>query len=345
MKALVLAGGEGLRLRPFTLTTPKSMLPVANIPLLYYQFSLLKRHDINEVVVGIGYKAEYFRQSIGPLARKAGVKAYLSVEDEPLGTGGGLRNACGFFRNADEPLVVVNGDIITDFDLGRILAFHKERNACATIGLVKVSDPSAYGLVITDARMKIGKFVEKPKPEEMVADTINAGVYVFSPGIFDAIGPDNPVSLERFVFPHLLEKGMSLNGYIHCGYWIDIGLMDKYRQANFDILDGKVRFFETLEGGPTCEKKGEGKLLAGRKTVLKEGVRIRGRVIIGENCFIGKDCILEDSIIFSDSVIRDRCVVSGSIIGKGALIENDCVIDSMTLADKSLILCFSRRRG
>jgi len=331
-----LSGGEGTRLRPFTLTTPKPLLSVANIPLIAYQFSLLKKHNIDEVIVGVGYKADYFKKVISPLAKKAGVKSILSPESKPLGTGGGLRNAYGFFKNDKEPFVVFNGDVIADFNLGKILAVHKEKGAYATIGLVKVNDPASYGLVIIDTESNIKKFIEKPKREEIVADTINAGVYVFSPAIFDEIQPGRPVSIEREVFPYLLEKGMKMMGYIHYGYWMDVGTVDKYRKVNFDVLDGKLGFdHKTVESD-------DGKILTGERSILKEGVRIRGRVIIGDNCFVGKDSLLEDSIILSNTVIRDRCVVSGSIIGTEVIIENDCVIKDTVLADRSLLSPFTK---
>jgi len=335
MKALLLSGGEGTRLRPFTLTTPKPLLPIANIPLIYYQFSLLKKYNINEVIVGVGYKADYFRKAIGPLAKRAGVKAVLSPESKPLGTGGGLRNAYGFFRKDKEPFVVFNGDIIADFNLEKILTEHKEKDSYATIGLVKVNDPASYGLVITDAESNIKRFIEKPKREEIVADTINAGVYVFSPAIFEEIPQGKTVSVEKEIFPSLLEKGMKMMGYIHYGYWIDVGTVEKYRKVNFDALDGKLGFdYKTV-------RSNGGKLLTGEKSVLKEGVRIKGRVIIGENCFVGKDSLLEDSIVLNSTVIHDRCVVSGSIIGTEVIIENDCAIKNSVLSDRSLLNRFT----
>ncbi len=318
MKALLLSGGEGTRMRPFTLTTPKPMLPVANVPLISRQFELLKQYNIDESVVSAGYKAEYFRRVIGDLAKKSGVKVHLCVENTPLGTGGGVRNACRFFRKDSSPFFVFNGDIISDLNLKKMLDIHKNTGACAVIALVKVSNPSAYGLVLTDEDMKIKKFIEKPKPEEIVTDTINAGVYVFSPEIVDAIPPDNPVSLERAVFPYLLESGKKLMGYVHCGYWIDVGTVEKYKKANFDML--------------------EGNFLKGENTVLKEGVKTRGRVIIGDNCSVGRGVHLENSIVMNDSVIKEGCIISDSVIGSGVLIGNNCEIRTAAIADKSLIL-------
>jgi len=335
MKALLLSGGEGTRLRPFTLTTPKPLLPIDNVPLINYQFSLLKRYNIDEVVVGVGYKADCFRKVIVPVAKKAGVKAVLSPEGKPLGTGGGLRNACRFFKKEKEPFVVFNGDVVTDLNLEKILAEHREKGAFATIGLVKINDPASYGLVIMDSESNIKRFIEKPKQEEIVTDIINAGVYVFSPAIFNEILPGKSASLEKEVFPSLLEKGMKVTGYVHYGYWMDVGTVEKYRKINFDVLDGKLGVaLKIVEGDG-------GKVLAGERSVLKEGIRIKGRVIIGDNCFIGKDCILEDSIVLNNTIIQDRCTISKSIIGTEVLIENDCVVKDAVLSDRSFLSCFT----
>ncbi len=325
MKALLLSGGEGTRLRPFTLTTPKPMLPVANVPLISRQFELLKKYNVDEAIVSVGYKAEYFRRVIGDLAKNSGVKVHLCVENTPLGTGGGVRNAYSFFKKDTAPFFVFNGDIISDLNLVKMLDVHKNARACATIALVKVSNPSAYGLVLTDEDMMVKKFIEKPKPGEIVTDAINAGIYVFSPEIFDAIPPDKPVSLERAVFPYLLESGKKFMGYSHCGYWIDVGTVEKYKKANFDML--------------------EGDFLKGENTVLMEGVKTGGRVIIGDNCSLGKAAYLENSIVMNGSVIKEGCIISDSVIGNGVLIGNNCEIKSAAIADKSLINSHSRIHG
>lgn len=293
------------------------MLPVANVPLIYRQFELLKKHNVDEVIVSVGYRAEYFKKFVLPLAKNAGLKIHLCVENTPMGTGGGLRYAYSFFRKDSAPFFVLNGDIISDLNLGKMLEIHKNTGACATIALVKVCDPSAYGLALTDADMKVKKFIEKPKSEEIVTDTVNSGVYVFSPEIFDAIPPDKPVSLERVIFPYLLESGKKFMGYVHYGYWIDVGTVEKYKIANFDMLKTD--------------------LLTGENTVLREGVTTIGKVIIGDNCSVGKGVLLENSIVMSNSVIKDGSIVSDSVIGNEVLIGNDCEIRGAAIADKSLI--------
>jgi NDP-sugar pyrophosphorylase family protein len=338
MKAILLSGGEGTRVRPFTASVPKPLLPVANVPLISYQFSLLKKYGFDEVIVGVGYKADSFSKAVGPAAKRAGVKAEISPERKPLGTGGGLGNARGFFGKKDkEPFVVFNGDVISDFNLEKILSFHKEKGAFATIGLVKVNDPSSYGLVMMDSGAEIKKFIEKPGQQDIVTDTVNAGVYVFSPEIFGEIPEGRPSSLEREVIPSILDKGMKIAGSVHYGYWIDVGTVELYRKANFDALEGKAGLSHDVK-----ETEGDGRLLSGRNTVLKEGVKIKGRVIIGDNCFVGRDCMLEESIVLNNTVIRDRCAVSGSIIGTGVLVDSDCTLNNAVLADGSLIRSFTK---
>ncbi len=337
MKAVLLSGGEGTRVRPFTLTTPKPLLPIANLPLIYYQFLLLKKYGFTEVIVGVGYKADSFRKAVGPAARKAGVRAVISSEKTPLGTGGGLKNAGRFFGKKErEPFVVFNGDVIADFNLDRIIALHREKESCCTIGLVKAQDPSSYGLVLTGPGFEVKKFVEKPKKSEIITDTINAGIYVFSPEIFDEITPGKTVSLEKTVIPSLLEKGKKISGCVHYGYWIDVGTVDKYRQANFDALNGKAGII------PELRETAEGRFLTGQGTVIREGVRIKGNAVIGDNCFIGKDCLIEESVIMDNTIIRDRCIISGSIAGTNVLVESDCVISGGIIADGSLLRPFTK---
>ncbi|MCM8820583.1 MAG: NDP-sugar synthase [Candidatus Omnitrophica bacterium] len=337
MKALLLSGGEGTRLRPFTITTPKPLLPVANVPLISYQFELLKRYGITDIIVGVGYKADHFKKAVFRISKEMGVKAKLSFENKPLGTGGGLKNAYPFFKKEKEVFFVLNGDVIAAFNLDKILAFHKEKEAYATMCLVKISDPSSYGLVLTDADMTVKKFIEKPKKEEIISDTINAGLYIFSPDIFSEIPTsDRPVSLEREIFPALLEKGKKIYAYIHYGYWMDVGTIKKYQTTNFDAIDGKIGLF-----GFSIKNVGEGKLIIGKNSFVKGDVNLKGRVVIGDNCFIGDGCVLQDSIIMDNTVIQSRATIKNSVIGTDVVIENDCTIFSKAVADKSLIRSFT----
>jgi len=349
MKGLLLIGGFGTRMRPFSLTTPKALLPVVNIPFIKYQFHLLKKYNVNEVILGAGYKGEEFKKIID-IAKKMGLKSYLSYESKPLGTAGGIRNAYKFLKGK-EPFFVFNGDILADFNLEKILNFHKEKNAYVTIGLVKVDNPSAFGLVITDENGKITKFIEKPKLEEIISDTINAGVYVFQPEVLEEIPPGKNVSVEKETFPQILQKGKEMFGYVHYGYWLDVGTIDKFKKANFDVLDGKISLAykgseRNIEVDSSSSVPGnvlaEGKLIVGKNVMIKEGLEVKGKVIIGDGCFIGDNCKIENSIIFRKSVIGNNCKIKDCIIGSEVIIKDNCDIKNISLADRSLIYDFTK---
>ncbi|MCM8778036.1 MAG: NDP-sugar synthase, partial [Candidatus Omnitrophica bacterium] len=306
------------------------------LPIIAYQFELLKRYGITDIIVGVGYKTDHFRKVVLKTSKEMNIKSQLSVEDTPLGTGGGLKNAYPFFKKEKEVFFVFNGDVIADFNLDKILAFHKEKEAYATMCLVKIPDPSSYGLVLTDTDMTVKKFIEKPKKEEIISDTINAGLYIFSPDIFNETPSDRPVSLEREIFPALLEKGKKIYAFVHYGYWIDVGTIKKYQTANFDVIEGKIGLFNfdirELDGG---------KLIIGKNSFIKGGVNIKGKVVIGNNCFIGSDCAFEDSIIMDNTIIQDRTTIKNSVIGTDVVIENECTITNKAVADKSLIRSFT----
>ena len=349
MKALLLLGGLGTRLRPFTLTTPKPLLPILNKPFIHYQLSLLKKEGFDEVILGTGYKGGEFKKIMSSIKHMK-MKIHLSLEKEPLGTAGGIRNAYKYLKGK-EPFFVFNGDILADFNLQKILAAHREKQASATIGLVKVANPAAYGLVVTDSTMKIEKFVEKPKPEEITSDKINAGVYVFEPEILEEIPSGKNVSVERETFPQILAKGKSMFGYVHDGYWLDVGTLQKFRTAVFDLMDGKIDLgyrpsADNIEKHDSChiseDIRVEGKLIAGKNTIIGKDVRIKGKVVLGENCFIGNSCIIEDSIIFDKTIIKDKTVITNSFVGKNVLIETNCILKNVAIADGSILYPFSK---
>ncbi|MCM8818571.1 MAG: NDP-sugar synthase [Candidatus Omnitrophica bacterium] len=349
MKALLLLGGYGTRLRPFTITTPKALLPLVNIPFISYQLELLRSYQIKEVVLGVGYKGEEFKKIID-IGKNMGLKLYLSYEKKPLGTAGGIKNAEKFLKGK-EPFFVFNGDILANFNLEKILNFHKEKNAYITIGMVKVSNPSSYGLIITDDDMKITKFIEKPTQEQVLTDTINAGVYVFQPEVLGEIPSGKEVSVEKETFPLLVEKGKDMYGYVHYGYWLDVGTLEKYKKANFDLIDGKVSLLykksqdkiEKKENTYIAEEVSiEGKLIVDKNVIIEEKVNTKGKVIIGENSIIGKNCFIEDSIIFKNVIIEENSIIKNSIIGNSVFIKNNSYIVNAAIGDKSFITEFSK---
>src|SRR6187200_485939 len=238
MKAILLAGGKGTRLRPLTVHTPKPIVPILNRPFLYYQIDLLKQvPEIDEVILSLNYQPRRIEEIFGE-GGGLGIRLRYVVEPMPLGTGGAIRYAGDSLTDS---VVVFNGDVLTEVDLGAVIRLHRERKAKATIVLTPVDNPTAYGLVETETDGRIRRFLEKPKPDEITCNTINAGIYVLEPDTFDRIPKDVPWSIERSFFPSLIERGETFVAYVYRGYWIDIGTPDKYVQVHRDIMDGRFR--------------------------------------------------------------------------------------------------------
>src|ERR1700687_1457811 len=236
MKAILLAGGKGTRLRPLTIHTPKPIVPIFERSVLHYQLDLLRQvAEIDQVVLSLNYQPRRIEEIFGD-GSEAGVSIRYVVRPAPLGTAGAVRYAGDSLR---ESVVVFNGDVLTEVDLAAVIALHRERKAKATIVLTPVENPPAYGLVETDADGNIRRFLEKPNPDEITSNTINAGIYVLEPDTFDRIPKETPWSIERSFFPSLIERGESFVGYIDRGYWIDIGTPEKYMQVHRDVMDGR----------------------------------------------------------------------------------------------------------
>src|SRR5690348_13057593 len=236
MKAIMLAGGKGTRLRPLTIHTPKPIVPIFERPFLHYQLDLLKKvPEIDEVVLSLNYQPRRIEEIFGD-GSDTGLSIRYVVEPVPLGTGGAVRYAGEALR---ESVVVFNGDVMTQVDLAAVIRLHRERRAKATIVLTPVENPSAYGLVETDADGNIRRFLEKPKADEITCDTINAGIYILEPDTFDRIPKETAWSIERSFFPSLIERGETFVAYVYRGYWIDIGTPAKYLQVHRYIMDGR----------------------------------------------------------------------------------------------------------
>src|SRR6186997_3679612 len=236
MRAILLAGGKGTRLRPLTLHTPKPIVPIFNRPFLRYQLDLLRLvPEIDEVILSLNYQPRRIEEMFGD-GSDTGLGIRYVVEPAPLGTAGAVRYAGESLR---ESVVVFNGDVLTEIDLAAVIRMHRERQARATIVLTPVDNPSAYGLVETDGQNNIKRFIEKPKPEEITTNHINAGIYVLEPDTFDRIPSDVAWSVERSYFPSLIERNERFVAYIYNGYWIDVGTPEKYMQVHRDIMDGR----------------------------------------------------------------------------------------------------------
>src|SRR5689334_10894814 len=233
MKAIMLAGGKGTRLRPLTIHTPKPIVPIFERPFLHYQLDLLKKvPEIDQVVLSLNYQPRRIEEIFGD-GSDIGLGIQYVVEPEPLGTAGAVRYAG---ESLNESVVVFNGDVLTEIDLQAVIALHRERRAKATIVLTPVENPSAYGLVEIDDRSNVLRFLEKPDPHQITTDTINAGIYVLEPDTFERIPSEQPWSIERSFFPSLIERRETFVAYVYRGYWIDIGTPEKYMQVHRDIM-------------------------------------------------------------------------------------------------------------
>ena len=310
MKAVVLVGGEGTRLRPLTLTTPKPLLPVAGRPLIERVVRNLARHGIDEVVLSMGYKADAFRAAF-PAGHCGGVPMRYVVEDEPLDTGGAIAFAVSE-AGIDERFVAVNVDVLTEIDITALIAFHEDRGGAATIALTPVDDPSRFGVVGTDEQGRVTAFVEKPTPSEAVSNLINAGTYVMEPGALDGVTPGERVSIERAVFPALVAR-RDLYALASDAYWIDVGTPESYVQANVDIAGGAA-----VDGSADVDATAiviDSVILAHAR--VGRGARIE-RSIVGAGASIG-----------SDAVLVDYCVIApGASVADGAVLEGIRVVDA-----------------
>ena len=350
MKAIMLAGGKGTRLRPLTIHTPKPIVPIFERPFLHYQLDLLKQvPEIDEVILSLNYQPRRIEEIFGN-GDEAGLNIRYVVEPAPLGTAGAVRYAG---ESLHESVVVFNGDVLTNVDLAAVLRLHRERKAKATIVLTPVENPMAYGLVETDADGNIKRFLEKPKQDEITCDTINAGIYVLEPDTFDRIPKDEPWSIERSFFPSLIERGETFVAYVYRGYWIDIGTPEKYTQVHRDVMDGRchtVPFagkpgFTWISPNARVEDGAiiEGPCFIDEGAVIKAGARIGPYSVIGRQCHVEEHAVIEQSILWSSSRVGQEAQVRKAILGRHCHIgRNATVSDGVVLGDKSSVTDFSR---
>jgi NDP-sugar pyrophosphorylase family protein len=350
MKAILLAGGKGTRLRPLTIHTPKPIVPIFDRPFLHYQLDLLKRvPEIDEVILSLNYQPRRIEEIFGD-GRESGLSIRYVVEPVPLGTAGAVRYAGESLR---ESVVVFNGDVLTEIDLASVLALHRERRAKATIVLTPVDNPTAYGLVETDRDGNITRFIEKPKADEITCDTINAGIYVLEPDTFDRIPKDTPWSIERSFFPSLIDRKETFVAYVYRGYWIDIGTPEKYIQVHRDIMDGRYRaepFASTaspvwtspharVEAGATIEAPA----FLDDGALVKAGARIGPYAVVGRQCHIEEHAVIEHSILWPNNRVGQEAVVRRAILGRQCHVGRSAMVDSgAILGDKSVVTDFSR---
>jgi NDP-sugar pyrophosphorylase family protein len=321
MKAVILAGGEGTRLRPLTLSTPKPVVPVVDRPFLRHQLDLLASAHVSEIVLSLAYRPERIKAVFGDGAA-LGRKIHYAVEDTPLGTGGAIKNAAAFL---DDLTVVFNGDVLTDVDLPGVIAGHRARGARATLVLTPVANPAAYGLVETDPDGRVRRFVEKPEPSQVTTDTVNAGIYVLDTATLASIPPATRHSVEREFFPQLLARGEAVFAHVHRGYWIDIGTPAKYLEVHRDVLDR--RFPVALEAAPraggwihACAQVAPEAILeppfyVGRGCRVAPGARVGPHAVLVEDVTIEAEATVSDSVVWAGSRLEPHATVSGALLG------------------------------
>jgi mannose-1-phosphate guanylyltransferase len=336
MKALILAGGEGTRLRPLTLALPKPVVPVVNVPFLRYQLELLHKHGVCEVILSLGYQPQKIEAVLGDGA-SLGMKVHYVVEQSPLGTGGAYKNAEALL---DGPTIVFNGDILCDLDLTDVIKRHQSNSATATLVLTPVQNPSAYGLVETTDGGRITRFLEKPSPEEITCNTINAGTYILEPEVLNTIPAGENYSFERGVFPGLLRDQRPVYAYVSEGYWIDIGTPQKYMQVHQDILHRRFRPPMSLAAATpsmaaTACVDQNSQFAPG--VVIGEGARVQSSSL-GEGCSIGNNAIVESCILWPGVIVGDNARLAGCIVGRNCRIGRNAVLSrGVVLGDESVI--------
>ncbi|MFQ3588892.1 MAG: NDP-sugar synthase [Chloracidobacterium sp.] len=336
MQILILAGGKGTRLRPLTLHTPKPIVPIANRAFIYYQLDLLRPLNVDgtlEVLLSLSYQPRKIEETLTH-EELGGITIRPIVEPHPLGTAGAMRN---IRSRVTGTLVVFNGDILTDIDLRPLLDRHRARRAAATLVLVNVADPSAYGVVELDAEQRIRQFYEKPAPGVTSASSINAGIYLLEPEVIDLIPDGREYSFEYDLFPRLLASGLALYGEVTTAYWLDIGTPERYRQANADVLHGRLRRYPP-ESSPSLTADGS---LVDAEATLKSGVSVI-RSVVGANCYLEDGVSVVDSVVLAGSRIAEGSRLSSSIVGRGVHIGSHCVLRDAIVGDKSVVTDFSR---
>ncbi len=345
MKAVIMAGGEGTRLRPLTSNAPKPMLPLANRPMMEHIVALLHRHGFDDIVVTVAFMANHIRTYFGD-GSEFGVRMVYASEEHPLGTAGSVRNA---MDELDERFLVISGDVLTDIDLSKIVAFHEEHDAFATIGLVAVDNPLEFGIVITRPDGSIERFLEKPSWGQVFSDTINTGIFVLEPEIFDHIAADRPVDFSGEVFPKLLAEGKPIFGAVATGYWEDVGTLDAYVSVHRDVLDGKVDVelagFELSDGvwlGEGAELHPsatvDGCAVIGPGSRIDAGAHIGAYTVLGSNVRVRPDVDLQRAVVHENAYLGEGVHLRGTVVGRSCDLRRGARCDEgVVLGDECFV--------
>jgi NDP-sugar pyrophosphorylase family protein len=345
MQALILAGGKGTRLRPLTVYTPKPIVPVLNRPFLLYQIDILRRAGVKDITLSLNYQPDKIEHLLGNGA-EYGVNLRYVTEPSPMGTGGAYKYAADAIR---ETTIVFNGDVLTDLDIFKVIGFHQQKKAEATIVLTPVENPSAYGLVETDKENRVLRFLEKPKPEELAdltTNNINAGIYILEPSVLELIPAGENSSFEYNVFPELLERKREFSAFVmNANYWRDIGTPESYLQAHHDFLSGEIKNFK-IEG--SAETDVATAAIIDKNSILGEGcvVKPNARVInsvIGAGVHIEEKAVVENSVIWAHTRVSSQAQVRNAIVGRSCHIgRNVSVGREAVLGDKTSLTDYTK---
>ncbi|MBA2461201.1 MAG: NTP transferase domain-containing protein [Actinobacteria bacterium] len=317
MKAVVMAGGEGTRLRPLTSNQPKPMVPIVGKPCMEHILELLRAHELVDVIVTLAFMPQAIRSYFGS-GETLGMNVEYSVEELPLGTAGSVRLASGAL---DDTFLVISGDALCDVDLSALIAFHREKGAAVTIGLKSVDNPLEFGIVVTDEEGRVERFLEKPSWGQVFSDTINTGIYVLEPEVLKHVPAGRPYDFSKELFPLLLEMGRPIYGFVLDGYWQDIGNLDQYRQANFDALDERVRL--NVDG-----IRLRGNVWLGEGAEIDDVEQLEGPAYVGNYCRIARDATVGPYSVLSASVaLRERARTTRSVIDSSTHIGRSTLIE------------------
>ena len=327
LEAILLVGGQGTRLRPLTIGTPKPLLPTAGVPFLAHQLARAAAAGIGRVVLATAYRAEMFAEVLGD-GSAFGLELEYVSEDTPLGTGGGIRNAAASLRSGpDDPIVVLNGDVLSGHDLGAQRALHEKADAAVTLHLVEVPDPARFGCVPTEPDGRVIDFLEKtPHP---VSSQINAGCYIFQRRFIDQMPAGRVLSVERDTFPALIAAGETVMGYLETAYWLDVGTPEAFVRGSCDLVLGRLA--SSAVPGP-C---GEALLLSG--AVVHPSAELSGGTVAGSGCLVGQGVRLDGAVLFENVQVADHAVVSSSVLGAGAQIGPGVVLDGVVVGAGAVI--------
>ncbi len=338
LEAILLVGGQGTRLRPLTIGTPKPLLPTVGVPFLAHQLAKAAAAGVTRVILATAYRAPMFAECLGD-GSAFGLEIEYVQEDEPLGTGGAIRNAAAALRSpADSPVLILNGDVLSGHDLGVQVERHLKADAAVTLHLVEVHDPARFGCVPTDASGRVIAFLEKtPNP---VTNRINAGCYVFRRSVIDEIPPGQVVSVERATFPSLIDSGAVVLGHVDTAYWLDVGTPEAFVRGSCDLVLGKL-VSPALAG--VAGIPGQALALGGAD--VEQGATVSGGTVIGAGGRIGANAEVTASVLFDEVTIGAGARVSGSVLGRGARVGDGAVLDDVVLGEGAVVAEGNELRG